>query len=67
MRDPGHVLGPQMSISPPLQILHKQGGYIKGKGKYHMARNLGMELNLVVCKINDLSPNFIPPTYNTCI
>ena len=34
---------------------------------YHMAGNIGMELNLAVGKINGVSPNFIPPTFNTCI
>ena len=34
---------------------------------YSMAGNIGMELNLAVGKINGVSPNFIPPTFNTCI
>ena len=29
--------------------------------------NIGMELNLVIGKINHMSQNFIPPTFNTCI
>ena len=32
-----------------------------------MAGNIGVELNLSVGKTNPISPNFIPPTYNTCI
>ena len=33
-----------------------------------MARNIGMELTLVVDKIKyGVSPNFIPPTFNPCI
>ena len=31
-----------------------------------MARNIVIELNLAVGKINCVSPNFIPPTFNTC-
>ena len=34
---------------------------------YQMARNIGVELNLAVDKINSISPNFIPPTFNTSI
>ena len=34
---------------------------------YHMAGNIGIELNLVVGEINHALPNFIPPTFNTCI
>ena len=32
-----------------------------------MAGNIGVELNLAVGKINHVSLNFIPPTFNTCI
>ena len=32
-----------------------------------MTRNIGVELNLVVDKINHVSSNYIPPTFNTCI
>ena len=32
-----------------------------------MVRNIGMEINLTVVRINRVSPNFIPPTFNTCI
>ena len=32
-----------------------------------MVRNIGMKLNLTVVTINHVSPNFIPPTFNTCI
>ena len=31
-----------------------------------MAGKIGMELNLVVGKIDFVSPNFTPPTFNTC-
>ena len=51
-------------------ILH--AGYKKGWYKslslhYHMARIICMELNLAVGKINGMSPNFIPLTFNICI
>ena len=32
-----------------------------------LTRNIGVELNLAVDKINHVSPNYIPPTFNTCI
>ena len=32
-----------------------------------MVRNIDVELNLTVVTINHVSPNFIPPTFNTCI
>ena len=32
-----------------------------------MARNIGMELNLVVGEINCVLLSFIPQTFNTCI
>ena len=32
-----------------------------------MVRSIGMELNLTVVAINNVSPYFIPPTFNTCI
>ena len=35
--------------------------------KYCMAGSIGMELNLAVGKINCMSPNFVLPTFNTCI
>ena len=31
---------------------------------YHMARNIGMQLNLVVDEINLVLPNVIPSTFN---
>ena len=31
-----------------------------------MAGNIGVELNLAVGKINCVSPNHIPPTFNMC-
>ena len=34
---------------------------------YCIAKNIDMELNLVVGKINYVLPNFILPTFNTCI
>ena len=34
---------------------------------YCVARNIGVELNLAVGEINCVSPNFIPPTFNTCL
>ena len=34
---------------------------------YRMAANIGVELNLVFGNISRVSPNFIPPTFNTCI
>ena len=32
-----------------------------------MVRNIGMELNLTVVTINNVSSYFILPTFNTCI
>ena len=32
-----------------------------------MVRNIGVELNLTVVRINHMFPDFIPPTFNTCI
>ena len=32
-----------------------------------MVRNIGMELNLTVVRINHVSAYFIPITFNTCI
>ena len=32
--------------------------------RYHMARNIGMELNLVVSEINHVLPNVTPPTFS---
>ena len=34
---------------------------------YRMAANIGVKLNLVFGKISCVSPNFIPPTFNTYI
>ena len=33
---------------------------------YHISGYIDVELNLVVGKINHVSPNFILPTFNTC-
>ena len=32
-----------------------------------MARSIGMELNLAIGKINNVSSNFIPSTFYNCI
>ena len=40
---------------------------LSGLSEYRMARSIGMELNLAVGKINCVPPNFISPTFNTCI
>ena len=34
---------------------------------YYIVRNIGMELNLVVDKINSVSPNFVPTTSDTSL
>ena len=34
---------------------------------YHMVGNIGVELNLVVGKINRVSPDFVSSTFNTSI
>ena len=44
---------------------HNAHSYIKVQ--YGMARNIGVEQNLAVGEINHVSPNFILPTFNTCI
>ena len=48
----------QLSPIPPPTI---------GQSICRMDGNINAELNLVVGKINHVLPNFIPPTFNTCM
>ena len=41
--------------------------YIYNKICYHITRNIVVELNLVVGKINCVSPSFILSTFNDCV